>query len=600
MTDRSVDLLVGGAANVSVSLNLTDSFSFTDTQVFVRSTSFTDSITFGDGEVQNFTKTLSDSFGFSDSVSTTNFKTEPLSDSFTVSDSQPAISFVKALTDSFTVADTIAKVIAPSITDTITFTDSTTEEQAFGLILSDSFSFSDSETFAQTKVFTDSVTFSDSEAASVIKVLGPDSFSLTDVITEAVGHLVTLTDSFSVADATPIKSVIHAIADSTSLTDVIAKSATHVLTDSFTFGDTTVRVLGRNITDTISFGDSQSEIQNIHRTLPTDSFSLVDFIGFAVPFIEILEPRPAQGLVQGGTPFTLVGTALNMHGLQEDFHTGALEPIRMTDASTGSGVVTVIAGTPTGTLQLDTGTTANSSAVVTTIDGRAYTDVEITGLIPATTLLASKTAKLQISLGLINPISTDVTRLILELSPSAPGVYSGTLVYYSTLFGAVQVNQALQAISLPAGAPFRLRLLYANGRTMAFLSGTKVFDTPTGIGNCIVEMRAANDPMISSQLIVSITKYTPIPVIIFGTEPAQYLSFVNNTRVDGLTPGTTKDQTVNIISSAWAGTLTLQNAWKYFYAPALTNVRQGVPSGNRTQGQITLVSDPAVKGGQPD
>jgi hypothetical protein len=321
------------------------------------------------------------------------------------------------------------------------------------------------------------------------------------------------------------------------------------------------------------------------------------------PFVNLLAPSPGQGLVLGGTPFTLSGTSLSMIGVQESFSSPMLDPLKMADHSTGSGGSTILPGVPSGILQLDTGATPNSTARVTTVNSELFADAEISCLIPASSLLStiSQTAMMEINIGMTNLPNGDIMRLILRLSPRGSGRYTAQLRFFLQLGGQVMIDQLLQTLDVVTGSPFKLRLLHSPGRTLAFLSGTQVYDSIMGISQPVIEMRVANDASVPSRLVVSIVKYTRIPVVVFGTEPARGLTAVNQFRVDGLTPTQTRDGLYDITAIAWAGSINLTKAWQYFYDPNLTRVRQGIPvAGGIHHGQLTIISDPTVKGGQPD
>lgn len=449
------------------------------------------------------------------------------------------------------------------------------------------------------KSLSDTVHVTDVLSQGQVKNLS-DSVTITDSIAKTFGKA--LTDTFSPVDSL-VKTFTKVLTDAPHVTDSITTGTAHVLNlnDSVTPTDTRKFNFTRAITDAISpvdaFSQDQSAIRNFF-----DAVTVTDRISFGIPTVGFLATSADSGSVAGGTPFTLVGAGLSMSGVTENFASGVLDPTKMAASTTGSGHVTVIAAPSvgkSGALQFDTGATANSQAVVKTVGAMPYSDVEITCAVPESGITTPASATLTASLGLVNPSTTDLFRLSLSLQRTAvPDRYTASVTVFMTTHGGATtvVNRTVKSgLVLSNGSSTRLRVLYANGRTIAYVGGAVVFDSPTGIGDNVIEMRAANDVSISSRLLLTVSKYVRLPVVLFeslnGTTPAYQpatLTFVNSARIDGVSPPASQDQTVSLFVFSSLAALTLPKAWTYRFDPALLQVSQGTVTGS---GALTLVSD---------
>lgn len=438
---------------------------------------------------------------------------------------------------------------------------------------------------------TDSVTTSDALTKNATRAL---SDTITPFDDQATNGTQTLANTVVVSDAVAFGRNLTR-ADTVSVSDAVAKTSSKPIADTVNISDTVRISVIKALADSINVADSVASLHDYVVNL-ADIISIPDDIHEEVPSATLLVPDPATGLVKGGDTFSLIGTALSMAVVAEDFRVAPLDPLKFDVSTGGTGSVSVLPGpnASPGSLQFATGPTAGSFARVRTVDIRTESDIEVSvalALTSALTLDAFQT----FSLGFYAS-ATSYIRLIARLN----AIGAGSFVVTSVDNGTVVMDHTLSTTTLPIGASFKLRLLHTGSRTIGFISGIQVFDLSIGVGASVIEMTATNHPTIDSQLTLSIRNYTRNPVILFGTEPARTIRAISRYRLDGIVPPASRDMTVDMLVSSAAGAVVLKDAYRYVFDPNLTQVRLGVPQVNGIQcGQLVTISDPAVTGGQP-
>lgn len=261
-----------GAGSVALTRTVADTFTFTDspTRTAAKTRSVSDTFTFTDtvSRILGLSRSMTDTFTFSDSPSRTATKTRSPSDTFTFTDSMSRlVSLARSPTETFTFSDSLAGSVGRTRnpTDTFTFTDSVTRGLTLTSNPSDLFTFTDTVSKLVTFIRTlaDSFTFSESVARSLALIRNPsESFTVTDSVARLLALIQNPSDTFI-------------------FSDVVAQLKTFVRTvsDSFIFSDLAARVFGltRNPSDIYTFVDSLARIVTFTRN-PSDDYVLSEAV----------------------------------------------------------------------------------------------------------------------------------------------------------------------------------------------------------------------------------------------------------------------------------------------------------------------------------
>jgi hypothetical protein len=485
-------LLLFNGGGVLHTQNLSDSFTLSDSQPLQTVTkALSDSFSVTDTQPdQTVTKALSDSVTLTDALSTGH--TLSLSDSFSVTDSQPLMTVTKVLSDSVSVTDTQpAQTVTKALSDSITVADAQ-PDQSVTKALSDTVTVTDSQPLQTvTKALSDSVTMGDSVAKTVDKAITGDTVSVTD--TQPTTQVAfSLSDSFSVTDATPAKTIVKSLADTIFLTDAVAKTVTKVESDSVTLTDAIATVSRRDLTDSFSVTDSAPIV-----TLITNVFSMT----------------PQSADFQAGAQVIMVGGALDMSPVSDDFSGAGISGV-WTNASSGSGSVTP---QPTNfTLVFDSGATAGSAALLRSAGQVFDVDAELTFRVtkdqrPPTGGAAIVYGEIALRISATTRVSIQATLDDLGRSVLAFTEVNGSQAVARTVLVAPTPNTV--------GVQTTLRLLRAGSMVFLFAGGQLMFSFDWHSDSANIEVGVRNDPVKTSEVTMSATGYVRRPVIVFGSVP---------------------------------------------------------------------------------
>lgn len=235
---------------------------------------------------QNYTKTLTDTFVFSEALTKSLSRTNndsfglaetilkslsrALSDTFAASDTIIR-SPTKVLTDTTTPSESLTRSMSRSISDTTTPADTLAKQLQRSL--TDSGSISDSMTKMPGKSFAETMSLTDTIVRQAQKVL-TDTVSLAETLiralSRALSDVVTLVEDF--AKYRPIT-----VIDSFSLSDTIARQPQKVLTDQQSLSDSITRLTQKNVSETLILVEVFSAIKTFVREV-SDSFAASDTI----------------------------------------------------------------------------------------------------------------------------------------------------------------------------------------------------------------------------------------------------------------------------------------------------------------------------------
>jgi hypothetical protein len=208
----------------------------------LKTKTFTESISSSETVAQVKTKTLADSISSGDSVSTggTHNYTVTLTDAIGTTDSvTKVVASKKSLSDPVGTSDIITKGLAAAKSDPISTSDSVAKAQLSTKSLSDSITESDSIAKARTKTVTDSIGTSET-------IVTGKSYSETETInpsdTVAKSFTKTLTESIATSDSIPKATKTKKLTESIFTNDIVSVGGSHayavMLTDTILTSDT--------------------------------------------------------------------------------------------------------------------------------------------------------------------------------------------------------------------------------------------------------------------------------------------------------------------------------------------------------------------------
>lgn len=227
-----------------------------------------------------YTQSLSDTMTLADSPVKTAKKA--LTDSMTMAESvADMVAFNRSLTDTMTMADSLVKTSAKTLSDALSLADSSSQLLVITQILTDTVALTESNIKALGLSKTDSLILTDALVKSAVKALA-DTFTLADVIAKRYGlsEIDTLlladtiadlvgkriTDTQTIADAivtdlvTGAKNYTQDLADTLVIADAISKISGKRLSDTQILADAASKVIGKAIADTESIADSFDRI----------------------------------------------------------------------------------------------------------------------------------------------------------------------------------------------------------------------------------------------------------------------------------------------------------------------------------------------------
>lgn len=281
-----------GAGGVALTRTIADTFTFTDspTRTAAKTRSTSDTFTFTDtvSRILGLSRSMTDTFTLSDSPSRAADKTRSPSDTFTFTDSMSQLlSLTRSSSDTFTFSDSPAGSVGRTRnpTDTFTLTESVTRDLALTSNPSDLFTFTDTVSSLATfvRAISDSFAFSESVARALDLIRNTsENFIVTDSIARLLALIQNPSDTFTFSDiATQLKTFVRTLSDSFSFSDLAARilALTQNPSDTFTFEDSLARIVEftRNLSDDYLLSESVERLVEIIRT-PADSFIFSDTV----------------------------------------------------------------------------------------------------------------------------------------------------------------------------------------------------------------------------------------------------------------------------------------------------------------------------------
>jgi hypothetical protein len=179
----------------NLTVNVSDSISFSDSPTKADAKPISDAITLGEALAKQLGKPLADSVTMNDARAL--LANKALADSVTVADAK-TLAAAKALADALSMTDARALQLAKVLSDSITVGDSSAAFLVKVMSVADSIAFSEGRTLAALKVIADAITVADARALRPAKAF-VETIGVTDGRINATGK--TLTENIHVADS---------------------------------------------------------------------------------------------------------------------------------------------------------------------------------------------------------------------------------------------------------------------------------------------------------------------------------------------------------------------------------------------------------------
>lgn len=239
----------------------------------------------------------------------------------------------------------------------------------------------------------------------------------------------------------------------------------------------------------------------------------------------------ATSSTDGGGVFVLGGSNLDMSNCSDTF-TGSVLSALWTDVSTGGGTATPTPAAEAVTLYTGAAGGAvaglRTTGTATVFDARAdFVPLLVQPLLGTSVLVGAITTVVSATPSL----ETDC-RLELRQSTEA---YLHVLVREN---GLTQVDHIVAFGANLAGTVVQLRILRYSNRVLLFAADRLIADFRWLLAASSVGLEAANDAT-GGVVQTQVRDYTRVPVVVFGGEPAQVLTFVSAARVSGVVPAQT-------------------------------------------------------------
>lgn len=409
-----------------------------------------------------------------------------------------------------------------------------------------------------------------------------DSVTAADTAVVSQGFVRDFSDSATPADTTAF-SITKGVSDSATPADATAFDQTKAFDDTVTPADTVAANETEVIDDTVTVTDAVTMTRTVTLNL-SDTVTVTDSVQTAS--LTLTQPTSPTGFLEGGETFILSGTALDMSGLQDDFNDGSVTSGGFwATAHAGSGGAIEVPNADTnlsGTVQLDTGTTASSIARIRTTATETHCDV---GATFAPTAVFGLSA-LSMGLGLYVS-STTFLRMRLHwtnqgTTPQVSATLDARTDGASCYLGAVD----LSAVRVDARGGVDLRLLRSGATVRVFVNGVLVRTVIWTATAAVVELSAENAGT-NTRLVVGARNYRRVPIVLFGTEPAVDVRMSGQKRVYGtVPPGNEGAVTMSVVS--FVGPRDFTDPWVYTVNPDLLGLRAGGAA-------LTVLNDPRLR-----
>lgn len=275
--------------------------------------------------------------------------------------------------------------------------------------------------------------------------------------------------------------------------------------------------------------------------------------GASVPTFSLVST--ATSSTDGGGVFVLGGSNLGMSNCSDAF-TGSTLGALWTNVSAGGGTATPTPAVPA--VALWTGSTGGAIAGLRTTGTASVFDAHA-DFVPLTVapLLGTSVLVGAITTVVVATPSLE-TDIRLELRQS-------TEAYFHMLArenGLVTVDQIVPFSTNLTGTVVQLRILRYSNRVLLFGAGRLLADFRWLLAASSIGLEVANDAT-GGEVLTQVRDYERVPVVVFGGEPAQVLTFVSDARVSGVVPAQSLPGSYGITgffcaSSAASGTVVYQ------------------------------------------
>lgn len=283
----------------------------------------------------------------------------------------------------------------------------------------------------------------------------------------------------------------------------------------------------------------------------------------------------ASGPIEGGTDVQLSGGVLDMSGVEDTFSDGTVNLVLWTPVVTGSGVVTEAGGT----VRLDSGVTAGSTAILRSAGTVENVDVEVVMRSELVSIPTTGTVR-ALSLGLRVDASNEF-RLDIEATRT-----TATLRIFERLSGMTVVNQTV-ALGAAVGT-MTLRITRVGGRVIALVNGAQVADSTFASAAAAFEMLVGNDAAASSRVVGVVTRYVRAPSVAFGDVPALVFLLRTEATLVVDAPARSVPGAVDIVVTGTSATETLTGGFRY-----TADDRKVV--GRTATTTLVVLNDPTLK-----
>lgn len=171
----------------------------------------------------------------------------------------------KALSDSLTFADAQVKVFDKQPTDTLNMADSFDRTADFVRPLSDTFNIADTIRKAMTKP------------------IAEVALAIADSISTVVGKVVALADSLGISDSI-IKAPGKILTDSISFTDALIKTPGKIFSETVNIADVSIKTFTKGLSDTFNIADTFAHVVTFVRAL-SDTLGITDAVTVGLVYI---------------------------------------------------------------------------------------------------------------------------------------------------------------------------------------------------------------------------------------------------------------------------------------------------------------------------
>ena len=333
--------------------------SLATTNVFKRSLS--DEITFADAEIEEFVKTLSDTLSISEAlasgvgkvISDTHSISESLvagfdsernlSDSLGIAETIGKIAVEKSLTESVSLAESVANLGSLRLSDSISISESIVHAWVAKTSLADTLGIAEALSLGAGKGLTDEITFAEGISKFAVGQGLSDSLVLADSLARTVDYVRSLSDEHFIADGTG-KDVEIALSDSMGIGEAVSLEPQPRPSDEITLVEAIdLFDVGKKPSDTLSFAEATAKavektiVDNIVIEEVISAREIVKSLSDSITFAEGLSAETFLGvspsdslIITESLAFTISKVLLDTFDLFDEVVKGVTLPL--TDA----------------------------------------------------------------------------------------------------------------------------------------------------------------------------------------------------------------------------------------------------------------------------